>query len=85
MCSLRNVTASVAEGKERSGDSWFAPGHRNGVAPDDCAGRDGVEVCVGGRVEAVGSHAQGLREQEARHKVSAGPTDGALDGARWTE
>jgi hypothetical protein len=58
MCSLRNVTASVAEGKERSGDSWFAPGHRNGVAPDDCAGRDGVEVCIGARVGAVvGSHA----------------------------
>jgi hypothetical protein len=57
MCSLRNVTASVADGKERSGDSSSSPGHRNGVAPDDCAGRDGVEVCVGGRVGAVGSHA----------------------------
>lgn len=34
------------------------PAHRNGVAPDDCAGTDDVEVCIGAWVGAVvGSHA----------------------------
>jgi hypothetical protein len=58
MCLLRNVTASLAEGKERSGDSSSSPGHWNVPAPDDCAGTEGVERCVENRFGAVdGAHA----------------------------
>jgi hypothetical protein len=55
MCSLKNLTASAAEGKERSGESSCSFGHWKGVAP---AGPNGVEVCVKDPVGAVvDSHA----------------------------